>query len=309
MLRDRGIVRLSEFTAAGTTTATVGRMRNNGKAIRLTPGRSQLPDAPLDANHGLTKSAKRVPEGVDCLVSVLTVHELTDPFLRPGWLVIGKNGWSPQDQNSLLRIIRIADGLLARDVETVGIAEVTAKALGVAKAIAYCFRHRHSVGQSGALKGLQEALRHRKASPAETAQAAARGSVSTIVCPYLEALLQVAREVRNIGASVRARPFRVCKESGLNYQSAFEFDGNPFVRAIAAIFIRRDTTVSKEIPAVRTTDFGNDEARRQQRDAFVRDVSHAPGFVSEVIRTLAEFLMPAAPIASGRIPPSKDNRL
>ena len=282
-------------------------MRNNGKA-RLTPGRSQLPDAPLDANHGLTKSAKRIPEGVDCLVSVLTVHELTDPFLRPGWLVIGKNGWSPQDQNSLLRIIRIADGLLARDVETVGIAEVTAKALGVAKAIAYCFRHRHSVGQSGALKGLQEALRHRKASPAEIAQAAVCVSVSTIVSPYLEALLQVARKVRNICAPVRARPFRICKENEPNYQS-LEFDGNPFVRAIAAIFIHRDTTVSKEIPAVMTTDFGNDEARQQQRDAFVRDVSHAPGFVSEVIRTLAEFLMPAAPIASGRIPPSKDNRL
>ena len=308
MLRDRGIVRLSEFTAAGTTTATVGRMRNNGGVIRLTPGRSQLPDAPLDANHGLTESAKRVPEGVDCLVSVLAIHELTDPLLRPGWLVIGKNGWSPQDQNPPLRIIRIADSLLSRNVETVVIAGAAVRVFGVAKTIAYCFRHRRSVGQSVALKGLQEALRQRKATPPETAQAAARGSVATIVSPYLEALLQVARKVRNICTPVRARPFRVCKENEPNYQS-LEFDGNPFVRAIAAIFIRRDTTISKEIPAVMTTDFGNDEARLQQRDAFVRDVSHAPGFVSEVIRTLAEFLMPAAPIASGRILPSKDNRL
>lgn len=187
MLQDRGIVRLSEFKTAGITAATIGRMRDDGEVIRLARGLYQLPDAPLDANHSLAEAAKRVPKGVVCLTSALAFHELTDQLPRSVWLAIGKNDWSPQDEPAL-RIVRFTDSLLAEDVETTSIEGVPVKVFGVAKTIADCFRHRRSVGQSVALEGLQEALRQRKATPAEIARSAASGGVSTIVRPYLEAL-------------------------------------------------------------------------------------------------------------------------
>lgn len=65
---------------------------------------------------------------------------------------------------------------------------VQIKVFGVAKTIADCFRHRRTVGQSVALEGLQEALRKRKATPAEIARHAERGGVATVIRPYLEAL-------------------------------------------------------------------------------------------------------------------------
>jgi predicted transcriptional regulator of viral defense system len=188
MLRARGIVRLSEFKTAGITAATIGRMRSDGDIIRLARGLYQLPDAPLDANHSLAEAAKRVPKGVVCLTSALAFHELTDQLPRSIWLAIGKNDWSPQDGEPALRIVRFTDGLLAEDVETTSIEGVPVKVFGVAKTIADCFRHRRSVGQSVALEGLQEALRQRKATPAQIARSAASGGVSTIVRPYLEAL-------------------------------------------------------------------------------------------------------------------------
>lgn len=187
MLRDKGIVRLSEFKTAGITAATIGRMREHGEVIRLARGLYQLPDAPLDANHSLAEAAKRVPKGVVCLTSALAFHELTDQLPRCVWMAIGKNDWSPQDK-PVLRIVRFTDALLAEDVETTSIEGVPVKVFGVAKTIADCFRHRRSVGQSVALEGLQEALRQRKATPAEIARSAASGGVSTIVRPYLEAL-------------------------------------------------------------------------------------------------------------------------
>ena len=187
MLRDRGIVRLSEFKTAGITAATIGRMRNDGEVIRLVRGLYQLPDAPLDANHSLAEAAKRVPKGVVCLTSALAFHELTDQLPRSVWLAISKNDWSPQDEPAL-RVVRFTDALLAEGVETTSIEGVPVKVFGVAKTIADCFRHRRSVGQSVALEGLQEALRQRKATPAEIARSAASGGVSTIVRPYLEAL-------------------------------------------------------------------------------------------------------------------------
>lgn len=188
LLRDRGIVRLSEFRAAGVTAATVSRMLESGEVTRLGRGLYQLPDAPLDANHSLAEAAKRVPKGVVCLVSALSFHELTDQLPRAVWMAIGTKDWAPKEGTPPVRIVRFTETFLENDVITERIEGVPVKIFGVAKTIADCFRHRRTVGQSVALEGLQEALRQRKATPAEIARHAERGGVSTVIRPYLEAL-------------------------------------------------------------------------------------------------------------------------
>ena len=188
LLRYKGIVRLSEFKAAGITAATISRMVHDGAVIRLARGLYQLPDAPLDANHTLAEAAKRVPKGVVCLVSALAFHELTDQLPRAVWMAIGTKDWAPKEGSPPIHIVRFTEALLTDDVITVQIESVPVKIFGVAKTIADCFRHRRTVGQSVALEGLQEALRQRRAAPAEIARHAERGGVSTVIRPYLEAL-------------------------------------------------------------------------------------------------------------------------
>lgn len=188
LLRDRGIVRLSEFRAAGVTAATVSRMLESGEVTRLGRGLYQLPGAPLDANHSLAEAAKRIPKGVVCLVSALAFHELTDQLPRAVWMAIGTKDWAPKEGTPPVRIVRFTETFLEDDVITERIEGVPVKIFGVAKTIADCFRHRRTVGQSVALEGLQEALRQRKATPAEIARHAERGGVSTVIRPYLEAL-------------------------------------------------------------------------------------------------------------------------
>ena len=188
LLRTQGIVRLSEFKGAGITAATISRMVHAGDVIRLARGLYQLPDAPFDANHSLAEAAKRVPKGVVCLVSALAYHELTDQLPRAVWMAIGTKDWMPKEGRSAMRIVRFTDALLADDVITVQIENVRVKVFGVAKTVADCFRHRRTVGQTVALEGLQEALRQRKATPAEIARHAERGGVATVVRPYLGAL-------------------------------------------------------------------------------------------------------------------------
>ena len=163
-------------------------MVHDGDAIRLARGLYQMPDALLDANHSLAEAAKRVPKGVVCLVSALAYHELTDQLPRAVWIAIGTRDWMPKEGRPAMRIVRLTDALLTDDVITVYIENVPVKVFGVAKTIADCFRHRRRVGQTVALEGLQEALRQRKATPAEIARHAERGGVATVVRPYLEAL-------------------------------------------------------------------------------------------------------------------------
>ena len=188
LLEEHGIMRLAELRSAGVTAATVSRMARAGEVIRLARGLYQLPDAPFDRSHSLAEAAKRLPKGVVCLVSALAFHGLTDQLPKKVWMAIGKKDWAPKPDGMPIRVIRFTESLLAQSVETHVIEGVPVKVFGVAKTIADCFRHRNKVGLSVAIEGLQEALRQRKASPAEIARHAERGGISTVIRPYLEAL-------------------------------------------------------------------------------------------------------------------------
>ena len=187
VLAKRGMARLAELRAAGVTAATVSRMERDGEVVRLSRGLYQLSDAPLDAEHSLAEAAKCAPRGVVCLVSALAFHQLTDQMPRQVWLAIGQRDWSPRARPEL-KVVRFADRLLTDGVETHVIERVPVPIFGVAKTIADCFRHRRSVGLAVAIVGLQEALRQRKATPAEIARHAETGDVGTVMRPYLEAL-------------------------------------------------------------------------------------------------------------------------
>ena len=171
LLRKHGIIRLSEFKDAQITAATISRLVENGEVLRISRGLYQLRDAPIEAHHSLAEAAKRVPKGIVCLISALVYHELTDQLPRAVWMAIGAKDWALKEDRLPIRIVRFTNALLSDDVITVYIENVPVKIFGVTKTIADCFRHRRTVGQAIALEGLQEALRQRKASPAEIAAA------------------------------------------------------------------------------------------------------------------------------------------
>ena len=187
-LQAHGIVRLAELRGVGVTAATVSRMERDGEVIRLARGLYQISDAPLETDHSLAEAAKRLPKGIVCLVSALTFHGLTDQLPKKVWLAIGKKDWAPRSDGMPIRVARFTERLLAESVETHMIESVPVKVFGVAKTVADCFRHRSKVGLSVAIEGLQEALRQRKATPAEIAHQAEHGGVATVIRPYLEAL-------------------------------------------------------------------------------------------------------------------------
>lgn len=188
LLAAGGILRLSELREAGVTAATLSRMEKDGDVVRLARGLYQLPDADLDAHHTLAEAAKRLPKGVICLVSALAFHGLTDQLPAKVWMAIGRKDWTPRPGDIPVRTLRFSEDLLADSVGTHVIEGVPVKVFGVAKTIADCFRHRGRIGLPVAREGLQEALRQRKATPAEIARAAETGGVATVIRPYLEAL-------------------------------------------------------------------------------------------------------------------------
>ena len=70
------------------------------EVIRLDRGIYQLADADLEVHHSFAEVAKRVPNGVVCLVSALEYHEMTDQLLPWTWIAIGYKDWKPISGNS-----------------------------------------------------------------------------------------------------------------------------------------------------------------------------------------------------------------
>jgi predicted transcriptional regulator of viral defense system len=196
LLRKHGLMRASEFLRAGITGATIQRLKEQGLIVQIDRGLYQLPDAPLDTNHALAEVAKRVPRGVVCLVSALAYHELTDTIPPRVWIAIGPKHHRPIIAHPRVHFVRFGERVLGNGILQKRIQGVTVQIYNPAKTIVDLFRYRETAGKRYtrspglvlALEGLREALRQRKATPAEIARYAEEGGVWKIVRPYLEAM-------------------------------------------------------------------------------------------------------------------------
>jgi predicted transcriptional regulator of viral defense system len=141
----------------------------------------------LESRMSRLSSTGWCPKGVICLASALAFHDLIDQPLKV-WIAIGRKDWRPRLTDPPIRIARFSDELLRRSVERKKIAGTPVPVFGVAKTVADLFRYRRTVGDALAIEGLRQALRRRKAKPAEIAREAEAAGVWATIEPYLMAL-------------------------------------------------------------------------------------------------------------------------
>jgi hypothetical protein len=87
----------------------------------------------------------------------------------------------------------------------------------------------------------------------------------------------------------------------LALSQTYAFEGDDLSRAIQATFKRRGTAIPTERPDALTQAFANDPAKQRQWEAFLRGIEAEPVALSQVIETLALFLMPRALAASAAV--------
>jgi predicted transcriptional regulator of viral defense system len=182
------MVRLAEFRATGVTATTVSRLERAGSVVRLGRGLYQLPNATVDAYHALAEVSKHIPKGVICLVSALAFHDLVDQMPPRVWMAIGHKAWRPRVEYLAIRFVRFPKERLEKGVELHMIDGVRVPIFGVAKTLADAFRYRRVLGTTLVAEGLREALRKKKATPAEISKQAVEVGVWTAMQPYMEAL-------------------------------------------------------------------------------------------------------------------------
>ena len=76
---EHGIVRPRDIEAIGFPREYLVRLHRRGKVNRPSRGIYTLPDANVTEWHSYAEVAKRLPEGVICLLSALAFHRNHDP--------------------------------------------------------------------------------------------------------------------------------------------------------------------------------------------------------------------------------------
>lgn len=186
--QDTTLLRARDLTARGLNRVQVRQAVDAGLLEQAGRGLYRPPGADITQHHTLAEVAKRIPNGVICLLSALGYHNLTTQSPHEVWLALDHKAWSPRRENVGLRVFRLSGGALTEGVENHSVEGVPVRVYSPAKTVADCFKFRHKIGIDVALEALRETWRARRATMQELERYARVDRVAKVMRPYLESL-------------------------------------------------------------------------------------------------------------------------
>lgn len=188
LARKRASISRQDVAAAGMHTQTLSRLVRTGALERTARGRYRLPGRPVSEHHGLAIVASTVPQGVICLLSALSFHEIGTQLPSEVWVALDRRAHRPALHFPRLRVVRFGGQALTQEVEVHRIEGQNVRVYSVSKTIADVFKYRNKVGLEVALEALREAWRTRRFTMDEIIASARICRVERVMRPYLEAL-------------------------------------------------------------------------------------------------------------------------
>lgn len=182
------LLRARDLAAFGINRNQVRVATRTGLLEQAGRGLYRLPEADITQHHTLAEIARRVPNGVICLLSALSFHGLTTQSPHEVWLAVDHKAWSPRAENVGLRVFRFSGEALSEGVEAHTVEGVPLRVYSPAKTVADCFKFRNKIGLDVALEALRETWRARRVTMKELEHYARIDRVAKVMQPYLESL-------------------------------------------------------------------------------------------------------------------------
>ena len=189
-VRTAGIIRPRDLAAESITHQYLQSLYHRGLLARTGRGLYTLPDAAetFDEHAALAATAKRVPEGVICLLSALRFHDLTTQAPFEIWVAVEHSAYVPHDPALPLRVVYFSGVAYSEGIEEHEVNGVPVRVYSPAKTVADCFKYRNKIGLDVALEALRETWRERRATMDELWRYAKVCRVANVMRPYLASL-------------------------------------------------------------------------------------------------------------------------
>lgn len=184
-----GVLRMADALRAGIHRNTLYSMFEQGIVERLCRGLYRLSDAQPLGNPDLVMVAKKVPDGVICLVSALAYHELTTQIPHEIHVAISRNSEPPRLDYPPVRVYRFSGKAFSEGIERPLVDIVPVGIYDREKTLADCFKYRNKIGMDTVLESLHLYRDQRRIDVDALLHYASICRVTEIIRPYLESIL------------------------------------------------------------------------------------------------------------------------
>ena len=149
----------------------------------------RLAERPPLGNPDLVTVAKRVPNGVICLISALAFHDLTTQIPHEVHLALPRGAEEPRLDFPPIRAFRFTGKSFTEGIETHRLDGVPVRIYSPEKTLADCFKFRNKIGLDTVIEALRFYREQRSVKVDELLRFAAICRVTKVMRPYLEATL------------------------------------------------------------------------------------------------------------------------
>ncbi len=183
-----GTLRTGEALKVGIHPRTLYALRDAGELEQVARGLYRLAGLPPLSEPDLATVAKRIPQGIVCLISALAYHELTTQVPHEVHLALPRTARLPKLDYPPLHVYRFSREPFEAGLETHVIDKVPVRIYTPEKTLADCFKYRNKIGLDVAIEALR-AYRGRRGARLQTVLEYSRiCRVEHVVRPYLEAI-------------------------------------------------------------------------------------------------------------------------
>jgi predicted transcriptional regulator of viral defense system len=185
----QGLIRSNDMVKLGATRALITRLVKKGQLEKVARGIYMKADrVPSDLDN-LVEVSLKVPKSIFCLLTALSLHEVTTEMPHEAWIGLEYGGKKPQFDFPPVRIIKFSGEAFSYGVETKIITGVSVRLTSVAKTVADCFKYRNKIGLDVAIEALKDGWRKKLFTIDELNKAAQINRVRNVMRPYIETVL------------------------------------------------------------------------------------------------------------------------
>jgi len=186
---NKGYAGTNDIISCGIHQRDIKKILEKGTIIKVKKGLYRLTDTPIISNQNFIDVARVVPEGVICLLSALSYHELTTFNPSVISVAIHRKSWKPKIKYPQIEFYYFSPKQFSSGVSIVKINSSKIKIYDKEKTICDCFRYRNKIGIDTIKEGLKEYLKLKDRNLEKLMEYADICRVKPIVTMWLNALI------------------------------------------------------------------------------------------------------------------------
>ena len=186
-LEHGGQLRMSEAIAAGMSRYMLYSLRDKGLIEQISRGLYRLANLSPVSDPDLISVSLKYPHAVLCLLSALSLHEITTEIPREIFIAMPRASRIPMLQHPPLSVHRFSGDAYSEGIETRQMDDFVVKVYCVEKTLADCFKYRNKIGMDVVLEALKFYRERYRFDGNKIMRYAKICRVDKIMRPYLEA--------------------------------------------------------------------------------------------------------------------------